>query len=457
MFSTLISNTILLCGGIGMCFYTSWRLSLLAFVTVGPIIYITRVYAAWSQNLNRDIYAALGKANSIATEALGNIRLIKCVNSERFEEQKFIEANSVALQKGVKDAIGGAGMYTLNYSLDLFASVLILWYGGTLAMEGKDGLTPGRLITYQLYWNMLNGAYSALLDIVTSLTRAGGAAQRVFALIDSLPDIDLDAGEALDMSKVQGGIELSGVSFAYQMRPDKQVLKDVSFQIKPGSTCALVGKSGGGKSTIVSLLLRFYDAQTGSIKLDGRDIRDIRLRDLRSLIGVVQQSSDLIGGTIEDNIAYGLEKNSYTRAQVIDAAKKACCHDFIKGFSDGYSTKVGERGVRLSGGQKQRISIARAFLRKPKILLLDEATSALDAESESQVQLALDRLMSEKGSTVLLVAHRLSTVIGADMICVVNDGSIVESGNHEALFAAKGLYHSLVQRQLKKKDSVVDE
>ena len=304
---------------------------------------------------------------------------------------------------------------------------------------------------------MLNGAYKGLLDIVTSLTRAGGAAQRVFSLIDNLPDIDLDAGIPLSASQIDGRLELRGVGFYYQMRPNSMVLKEVNLVIPAGSTCALVGRSGGGKSTIVNMLLRFYDPQTGSVILDGRDMRDLRLRDIRRNMGVVQQNTDLFGGSIEENIAYGLEPGTWTRGQVISAAKKACAHDFIKAFPEGYATRVGERGVRISGGQKQRIAIARAFLRRPKILLLDEATSALDAESEGQVQVALDNLMAEKGSTILLVAHRLSTVMNADQICVVDNGIIVESGTHDNLFAAKGVYYRLVERQMRKKRSIISE
>merc|ERR1711991_809596 len=206
------------------------------------------------------------------------------------------------------------------------------------------------------------------------------------------------------------------------------------------------------------MIMRFYDPQAGSIFIDGSDLRDVRLCDVRGAIGVVQQNTELFQGTIEENITYGIEKDSYTREDVIEAAKKACAHDFIKAFPEGYSTRVGEKGVRISGGQKQRISIARVFLRNPRILLLDEATSALDAESESKVQEALDNLMTSDGSnkTVVLVAHRLSTGINADQICVVDSGAIREVGNHEDLLKLNGLYATLVRRQLKKKGNLLD-
>lgn len=463
MLGSLVSNLILLLGGITMCFYTSWRLSMLAFVTVGPIVHVSQTYASWSQHLNRQIYAALAMANGFATEALGNIRTVKAFATESFECRRFETEIMVALRRGIIDAFGGAGMYTINSYLDLGAGVLILWYGGMLAMEGKDGLTPGRLITFQLYWNMLNNAYKGLLDILTSFTRAGAAAQRVFALMDSLPDIDVNKG--LPVERVNGRLELIGVSFSYQMRPTHKVCKELSLVIPEGSTCALVGKSGGGKSTIVSLLMRFYDPQEGMILLDGHDIRDLKLRDLRRHIGVVQQNTELFQGTIEENIAYGLEPGAWSREEVVQAAKQACAHEFICSFPEGYATRVGERGIRISGGQKQRIAIARVFLRKPKILLLDEATSALDAESEAQVQNALDRLITTKADglnaassnpTVVLVAHRLSTIIGANTIAVIDNGLIIERGTHDELMALGGTYKRLVEKQLKRKDAHVD-
>jgi ABC-type multidrug transport system fused ATPase/permease subunit len=256
------------------------------------------------------------------------------------------------------------------------------------------------------------------------------------------------------------------------MRPDYKVLNNVTLNISAGTTCALVGRSGGGKTTLVSLLMRFYDPKEGQILLDGVPLTDLKLRDVRRNIGIVQQNTELFGGTIEDNITYGMEPGSWTREDVIQAAKSACAHDFIKSFPEGYLTRVGERGVRISGGQKQRISIARVFLRKPKILLLDEATSALDAESEAAVQEALDKLMktssygsghhrnaidANSGCTVILVAHRLSTVINADQIAVVQDGRLVEVGNHESLISKPdGAYARLVAKQMKKANSIID-
>lgn len=509
LLGSVVSNTLLLVGGVILCFVTSWRLSLLAFTTVGPIVYVTQTYAEWSQHINAEIYAAAGRANSIAIEALTNIRTVKSCGTEGYEQRRFFDASYEALTKGVKDAWVGSLMTCINSYLDLFSTVLILWYGGTLAMRNDQSMTAGKLIAYQLYFNMLNGAYSSLLDLVTQLTRSAGASSRVFDLMDALPAIDIRKGKPVSKEGIRGDIALKAVDFCYQMRPEKQVLKAVSLQIPAGSVCALVGHSGGGKSTIVSLLQRMYDPTAGSVEFDGEDVKNLRLKDLRRSMGVVAQQTDLYAGTIEENIWYGcddedededeleeqmadgdlllaLERRmaaksppssstsssssssseeasssvrprSITHEMVVEAAKKACAYDFIMSFPDGFATRIGERGVRISGGQKQRISIARCFLRRPKILLLDEATSALDAESEAQVQVALDRLIAEGGATIILCAHRLSTVINAHQICVLSEGGIIEKGTHEALFEARGTYFQLVQRQLRKKADILED
>ena len=280
--------------------------------------------------------------------------------------------------------------------------------------------------------------------------------------MDSLPDIDIHAGRKISAADVKGNILFRNLSFAYQMRPNAKVLDNICLNIPAGTTCALVGPSGWGKSTLVNLIMRFYDPIEGSIVIDGSDLTGLCLKDLRRQIGVVQQNTELFAGTIEENITYGMDSGTWSREEVIAAAKQACAHDFIKQFPEGYLTRVGERGVRISGGQKQRIAIARVFLRKPRILLLDEATSALDAESEARVQEALDKLISSFDldnckRTIVLVAHRLSTVINADQIAVVHSGKVVELGKHEELIALGGEYAKLVQRQVKKKESVLME
>ena len=275
--------------------------------------------------------------------------------------------------------------------------------------------------------------------------------------MDSLPDIDTNTGRDVTRRGIRGSVTLEHVRFTYQMRPDEEVIKGVNLHIPEGSTCALVGRSGSGKSTLVHLMLRFYDPSSGMIHLDGIPLSGWNLKQVHKQMAVVAQDTQLFAVSIKENLTYGLEPGSWKDEDVEEACRNACAHDFISKFPDGYETRVGERGVRISGGQKQRIAIARAFLRKAKILFLDEATSALDSESEATVQAALDKLMSQGGATVILVAHRLSTVIGADQIAVMHAGAVAESGTHEALLQQRGMYFKLVERQIARQSSVIQE
>lgn len=297
---------------------------------------------------------------------------------------------------------------------------------------------------------MMNNAYQNLQGLITSFTRSAAGAEKVFSLYDSIPDIDPNKGDNI-LWDVNGDIELRNVKFFYQMRPDNIVLENFNLEIPAGKTIALVGKSGGGKSTIINLLLRFYDTRDGSLLLDGRDYKSLKVPQLRSLFGVVSQETELFSATVEENITYGLKKDEYTMDDLVGAAKKAQAFEFIVNLKDGFQTRIGERGNRLSGGQRQRIAIARVFLRKPKIILLDEATSALDENSQDAVQKALDILITESGATVVVVAHRLSTVARADSIVVIEQGVALEQGTHNELVDKGGVYASMVQKQNKMK------
>ena len=351
--NSLVSNVLLLFGGLTMCLVTSWRLSLLAFTSIGPIIYITSIYARWSRGLNHQIWAALGDANSVATEAITNVRTVRAFGRELGEIFRFNESIHLALSKGIKDAVAGAGTYAITNYIDLGAGLLILGYGGTVAIHHPERLSVGKLITFQLYWTMINSAYQSLTGVVASLTRAGGAATRVITLLESLPDIDPTLGLDVDSSTMQGSLVLDNVEFHYQMRPDNKVLRGISLNIQSGTVVALVGRSGSGKSTIINLLQRFYNPTGGTIRLDGVDVHEIKPVSLRQAIASVHQDTQLFNRTIEENIVYGVEK--YTKEDVIHAAKQANAYDFIMEQEEGFQTKVGERGTRLSGGQKQRI------------------------------------------------------------------------------------------------------
>jgi ABC-type multidrug transport system fused ATPase/permease subunit len=452
--SSLLSNILILFGGMVMCFYKSYRLSMLAFVTVGPISYLWEQYALWSKGLAREMLSHWAEGNSIASQALSHVRTVKAFGCEHKVLEKYSETNEQALHCGIKDAWGNGITSALTGYLDLGSGVLILYFGGLLVYNGE--LSVGELVTFQLFWNLMNNAYQNLQGLITDFTRSAAGAEKVFSLWDSDPDIDPKKGRDITWD-VQGNLQLKDVTFYYQMRPDNVVLKKFSLDIPGGKTIALVGRSGGGKSTIINLLLRFYDPREGKLVLDGNDYDSLQVHQLRRLFGVVTQETELFALTVEENIAYGLGKDEYTMEDVINASKKAFAHEFISEMKDGYQTRIGERGNRLSGGQRQRLAIARVFLRRPKIILLDEATSALDENSQEAVHKALSNLIAESNATVVLVAHRLSTVVNADCICVIDQGSVLEQGDHDELVAKGGIYASMVEKQIKKKSDLLEQ
>ena len=449
--SLLVKNILILFGGMIMCFIKSYRLSMLAFVTVGPISYLWDQYAQWSRGLAREMISNWSEGNGIATQAIPNIRTVKAFGCEETIEKHYYDTNKRALDCGIKDAWGNGFTMALTGYLDLGTGVLILFFGGHLIFRGE--MSVGELIVFQLYWNMMNNAYQSLQGLITNFTRSAAGAENVFAMFDTEPDINPNQGQDIDWI-VQGQLQFQNVSFYYQMRPNHMVLTKLNLQIPAGTSLALVGRSGGGKSTIINLLLRFYDVKDGMILLDGYDYESLNVVQLRRQFGVVTQETELFPLSVKENIAYGLEPNQYTMNDIIHAAKQACAHDFIMKMKDGYETRIGERGLRISGGQRQRLAIARVFLRQPKIILLDEATSALDEHSQDAVQTALMNLMTNCHATIILVAHRLSTIVHADCICVLDHGTIVEQGNHDELIQQKpnGIYASMVQRQMKKKN-----
>jgi ABC-type multidrug transport system fused ATPase/permease subunit len=454
--SNLLSNCLVLIGGMAMCFVKSYRLSMLAFVCIGPISYLWEQYALWSKKLAREMLSYWAQGNSIASQALSHIRTVKAFGCEDVVLKQYSETNQMALNCGIKDAWGNGLTSALTGYLDLGTGVLILYFGGLLVYRGE--MTVGDLVTYQLFWNMMNNAYQNLQGLVTSFTRSAAGAEKVFSLWDSDPDIDPQKGSDVSPDEIAGHLQLKGVSFYYQMRPDHTVLEDFDLDIPAGKTLALVGRSGGGKSTIINLLLRFYDPREGTVLLDGKPYDSFKVHQLRRLFGVVTQDTELFALTVEENIAYGLDKDDYTFEEVVEAAKKAYAHDFICQMKDGYQTRIGERGGRISGGQRQRLAIARVFLRKPRIILLDEATSALDENSQEAVQKALAVLIEESQSTVVMVAHRLSTVVNADSICVIDKGRVLEQGNHQELANKPGgIYASMVSKQLSKQGDFLDQ
>jgi subfamily B ATP-binding cassette protein MsbA len=313
-------------------------------------------------------------------------------------------------------------------------SAVLIWYGGYQVMEGVT--TPGELAAFFLYALIIAGPIGTFVRLYTQMQEALGAIRRVYEILDTPPLIK-SPENAVVLSEMKGSIEFDHVNFEYN--DGAKVVDDVSFQIQQGQTVALVGPSGAGKSTLIKLLLRFFDPKSGTIRVDGNDIRDLDLKALLQQIALVPQETLLFGGTVKDNILYG--RLEATDEEVIEAAKSANAHNFIAKMENGYDTVVGEKGVKLSGGERQRVAIARALLKDPCVLVLDEATSSLDNESESLIQEAMERLMVNR--TTFIIAHRLSTIHNSDLIIVLDHGKVVETGKHEELMQNQGLYHKL--------------
>jgi ABC transporter fused permease/ATP-binding protein len=426
-------------GGIAFLLYTSPVLTALMLAVVPAVAVGAMLYGRYIRKLSRQVQDALAQSNEVAEESISGIRTVRSFAAEESEMARYGTAVQHSFSLARLRARAGATFMSAASFAAFGSAALVFWYGGRLVYA--HALKPGELTQFLVYTLIVAMAFAGLTDLWADFMKALGSAERVFEILDRAPLIAPAGG--LAPARPRGQVQFETVHFSYPARPDLPVLQGIDLALAEGEVVALVGPSGAGKSTIAALLARFYDPTAGRILLDGTDLRDLDPQWLRRQIGTVSQEPTLFGSSVADNIRYGHPDATF--AQVQDAARTANAHDFVSSFPGGYDTLVGERGVQLSGGQKQRVAIARAVLKDPRLLVLDEATSALDAESEKLVQDALEKLM--RGRTTLIIAHRLSTVLGADRVLVLDGGRVVQAGSHSALMDQGGLYRRLVERQ----------
>lgn len=455
--SIALRNILMFVGGIIFLFITNAKLTMIVLLSVPFIVFPILFYGKKVRNLSRNTQDKIANIGTYVSESLLNIKILQSFHHQAVDIEKFSDTVEDAFSVAVARIRQRALLIGTVILFILTGISFMLWVGGTDVLEGK--ITGGELIAFSFYAIMVANSVGAVSEVLGDLQRAAGATERLMELMLSESEIKdpihpkaisevlvtEKSRKANGNSNSQNGltITLAELEFSYPSRPEQKAIKGISLEIPANQTTALVGPSGGGKSTLFELILRFYDPTSGSISISGINIKDLRLEDLRSLIGFVPQQPILFSGTLRENIAYGKPNASFEEIQ--KAAESAYVTEFLNQLPNGYDTNLGHLGTRLSGGQKQRIAIARAILRNPRILLLDEATSALDSESEQMIQRALDFLVKER--TTIMIAHRLSTVVKSDQIVVIKEGEIESVGTHDELLRSSELYERLAKLQ----------
>jgi ATP-binding cassette subfamily B protein len=445
-----LTRVIILMVGIIIILFTTNPL--LAAISLLPIIPLAVLNARYGKRVGKmflEVDNALGELSARLQENVTGVQVVRAFTRENFEIKRFDEANRALYKRQIRVTQEMARVNPTSTLLVGLSTLIIIWFGGNMVLNGS--LTLGELVAFNSYLLMISGPAQQLSWLVNSAGETSAGLQRTFEVLDLPPEIRSRPG-ALVLSPIQGRVTFENVSFRY--RGEKaDALHDISLDVQPNQVVALIGPTGSGKTSLINLIPRFYDVTRGRVLVDGYDVRDLELKTLRSQIGIVLQTSLLFSSTIRENIAYG--RPDASMEEIVAAAKAAQAHDFILEMTDGYETRVGERGVTLSGGQRQRVAIARALLMDPRILILDDSTSSVDSQTEYLIQQALQRLMD--GRTTFVIAQRLSTVRRADQIIVLNKGRIVQQGTHASLLAQEGLYRQIYDLQLRDQEQFLDE
>ena len=440
-FLQLVGAVVMLAGSSIVLFAMNWRLALVSLTIIPGILLVFARFVRSVQPLFRQVQQRLGALNTILQENLAGVRVVKAFAREQYETRRFDRANAELLAENIRVTRAMNTTFPVIFFFGNLGTFLVVWYGGNEVIGGT--LSLGELVAFNSYLGFLMFPIFMLGMIMAGMTRAAASAQRVFEVLDAESEVQERPG-AIPLPPIRGRVAFEDVSFRYA-GAEHDALSHVSFVAEPGQTVAVVGTTGSGKSTIINLIPRFYDVRGGRVTIDGHDVRDVTLESLRAQIGIVLQETVLFSGTIRDNIACGMPDASQEEIEMV--AKIAQAHDFIMEQPQGYDTRIGEGGVGLSGGQMQRIAIARALLLNPKVLILDDSTSSVDAETEYQIQQAMDRLMV--GRTSFIVAQRISTVRNADKILLLDGSRLVAQGTHEELLATSDLYGEIVASQLR--------